>query len=274
MITVFTKPWYDPLDILAQKIAALGVDGVELPIRPGYQVEPETAVAELPRAVKILADHGLAIRSIAGPYNERTIAVCAENSIPVIRIFAPIDPEIGFYKSLERYRREFDAAVPWLDRYGVCIGIQPHAGPCIGSAAGLLHLVDRYDPRHIAIVPDMAHCAVAGEPSDLALDIAWPRMCGLVNFKATFQERINGPEEIEARFRVRYTTARNSAYSWSGLIDLLNARGFDGDYCLTGQYSDPAGGPQLMGDCVNAYLLEDIAYLKSLLAKSSEGDRT
>ena len=49
-ITVFTKPWTEDLGAMADKLAALGVDGVELAVRPGYQVVPETVSRDLPRA--------------------------------------------------------------------------------------------------------------------------------------------------------------------------------------------------------------------------------
>ena len=47
LFTVFTKPWREPtIEALADHVKALGFDGVELPVRPGYQVPPE-AVATL-----------------------------------------------------------------------------------------------------------------------------------------------------------------------------------------------------------------------------------
>ena len=39
--SVFTKPWKTPLPDLARLVRGLGFDGVELPVRPGYQVLPE-----------------------------------------------------------------------------------------------------------------------------------------------------------------------------------------------------------------------------------------
>ena len=43
----------EPLEQLADKVAALGLDGVELPIRPGYQVQPENVATKLPDAVRV-----------------------------------------------------------------------------------------------------------------------------------------------------------------------------------------------------------------------------
>ena len=71
--TVFTKPWRDkPLAELARFVRDLGFQGVELPVRPGYQVPPENVTKGLPEAGKIFADHGLKIGTIAGPTDEKT----------------------------------------------------------------------------------------------------------------------------------------------------------------------------------------------------------
>jgi len=266
-LSVFTKPWVGGLEPLADKMAALGVDGVELPVRPGYQVEPDSVGTELARAKRVLASRGLEISSVAGPTDERAIAACGESGIEMIRIFAPIDRQAGYHASIDRYRRELAAAIPHLERHGVTIGVQTHSGQSIGSASGILRLIEPFDARHVCCVLDMAHCALAGEPTDLALDIIWDRTRGLFNFKSAFRERTNGPEEAEATYRIRWTTGRHAGFSWRHLVESLRGRGFTGTFCLPAEYSDPAGKPQRMGDDVLPFLEEDLRYLRSLLAE-------
>lgn len=61
-LTVFTKPWKTtPLPELAARVKQLGFDGIELPVRSGFQVEPEKVQTDLPKAAKIFADGGLSI---------------------------------------------------------------------------------------------------------------------------------------------------------------------------------------------------------------------
>ncbi len=48
-----------------KRMAKLGVDAIELPIRPGYRVTPDNVTTSLPNAVKVLAKRGLTICSIA-----------------------------------------------------------------------------------------------------------------------------------------------------------------------------------------------------------------
>ena len=193
ILTVFTKPWTEPLPLLADKVAALGLGGVELAVRPGYQVLPENVARDLPAAARIFAERGLQIRSVAGPIDEPTIAACGDAGVPIIRICCAIDMSIGYLASLDRYRRQFDALVPTLDRFGVAIGVQNHYGTHVGSAAGTLHLIEKYERKHVCAVLDMAHCSVDGEPTAMAVDIVKDRLNGLVNFKSAFHLRANGP---------------------------------------------------------------------------------
>lgn len=265
LITVFTKPWTDPLPEMASKLVDLGFDGVELAVRPGYQVLPESVTVDLPKAVKTLDAAGLKTPSIAGDIDEATINACGEAGIGIIRICAPIDLEIGYVASVERYRRQFDAVLPALERNGVAIGVQNHYGNHIGSAVGLAHLLADYDPKLVCGVLDMAHCSVDGEPVQMAVDIARPHMNGLVNFKSACHLRANGPE-IEADYVVHWTTHNHGGYNWRALVAELQKTGFQGAFCMPAEYSQRAGKHgQRMGDDVIPFLKKDIAHLKSLI---------
>ena len=136
----------------------------------------------------------------------------------------------------------------------------------VASAIGTLHLIERYDPKHVCAVLDMAHCAVDGEPTAMAVDIVKDRLRGLVNFKSAFHQRVNGPED-EAVYDVHWTTHRHAGYSWREFARCLRAIGFAGTYCLPAEYSDPSGEGQRMGEDVMPYLREDVAFLKALLSE-------
>ena len=265
LISVFTKPWTEPLQPMADKVAALGLDGVELPVRPGYQVTPENAAAGLGDATRVLGASGLKITSVASTADEAIVAACGDSGIPLIRIMAPIDLKVGYVRSIENYRRQFDALLPVLDRYGVTIGVQNHYGNFVGSAVGLLHLIEKYEPRHVCAVLDMAHCAVDGEPTAMAVDILKEKLHRQVNFKSAYHARVNGPED-EAVYKVKWTTHQHGGYSWREFADCLKKVGFSGILCLPAEYSDPEGKPQRMGDNVIPYLKVDLTHLKSLIA--------
>src|SRR5512146_320355 len=159
LFTVFTKPWKTlTMENLAAHVKRLGFDGVEFPLRPGYQVEPENAAKGLQKLARVFADQGLKVASIAGPTDEPTFAACAAAGIPVIRIMFGVRGE-KYTEAEVRIRRELDAMEKLAERYKVTVGIQNHSGDFTpANASGLLRLCEGRDPRHIAAVWDAAHC--------------------------------------------------------------------------------------------------------------------
>ena len=265
-LAVFTKPWRDPIEAVADRIVTLGVQAVELPIRPGYQVTPETARTVLPAVVRVLESRGLSICTVAGPLDDNIIIACGDNGIPIVRTMVEVElAKASFADTVAQHRARYDELMPLLDKTGVRIGVQNHSGSAIGSAIGLHHLMERYDPKHVCAILDMAHCAVAGEPIELCVDLLWARMPNLINFKNAYRERVNGPEEAEAVFRTHWTTGRHGAFSWSTLVNELRRRNFTGTFVLPGEYSAPNGQPQRMGDDVLPYLATDVTYLRGLV---------
>ncbi len=274
-LTVFTKPWKTPLPELAAYVTKLGFDGIELPVRPGFQVEPDAVSRGLPQAARIMADHGLTIASIAGPTNESTIAACAEAGVPLIRILVEIPQGSSYLDHEARMQREFDALVPLLDRYGVAVGIQNECGRYVANAMGIRHLIERYDSKHLGAILDPAHCALNGEIPELALDIAWSYL-HMVNLKNVRWRQTSGEAEAAPRGLSRlfsgkqsgvpaasvatwepyWTTGRQGLVSWETVARELKGRGYTGAVCLTAEYSDEAA--------VDRLIAEDISYARSL----------
>ncbi len=255
--TVFTKAWKMPIPELGAMIRGLGVYGIELPVRPGYQVEPGQVTRALPAAARQLAESGVKIHSVAGPADEPTIAACAQVGVPVLRVMAPVGPE-GYLAAERRLQEEYDALVPLLDRYGVTLGVQNHCGRWVTSAIGLRRLVEKYDPRHVAAVWDPAHCALDGELPELAADILSSHLC-MVNLKnACWRRRAAPPGSGIVEWEHYWTTGREGLASWPDVAAELRKRHYRGVVCLSAQYSDEQS--------VDRFLAEDVAFARSLFA--------
>lgn len=254
LYSVFTKPWKMPAPELGKFVHELGFDGIELPVRPGFQVEPENVARDLPKVARQLADNGVKIYSVAGPTDEATIAACGELEIPVIRVMISIRNE-SYLAKVAQTQKEYDELIPLLEKHGVTIGVQNHCDNCVSNAMGLRHVVEKYDPEHIAAVWDAAHNALNGEPPELAIDIVWSHLC-MVNLKNAFRRRRNGPEAEYAQWGVYWTSGRQGLASWPRVADELKKRNWRGVLCLTAEYSDH--------DSVDRLIAGDIAFAKSL----------
>lgn len=260
-LTVFTKPWPDKsLPELAQFVKNLGFDGIELPVRPGFQVTPDTASQGLPEAAQIFADHGVKIGSVAASADETIITACGKAGVPLVRTMARIDLQMSYRSTEDTFRKEFDAVLPVLEQSGVSIGVQNHAGNFIGSAIGIMHLIERYDPKYIGIVLDLAHCSLAGEPAPIAIHIAWSHLL-LVNLKNGYWQQIGKDKNGEMQWRNYWTTSKQGLTSWKTVADELKRRQYQGDICLTAEYSVPKEDSSVRVDDLVA---EDFAYAKSL----------
>jgi len=256
--TVFTKPWRDkPLAELARFVRDLGFQGVELPVRPGYQVPPENVTKGLPEAAKVFADHGLKIGTIAGPTDEKTMAACAEVGVPIIRIMAPVPKDKDYLTAIRDYQKQWDQLIPLLERHGVAVGVQNHNGRGIANAMQLLHAIGKYDPRCICAIWDPAHNALEGERADIALDTIWSHL-RVVNLKNAYWKLASPPEAPVAQWSVFWTTGRHGLANWPLVAKELQRRGYVGDLCFSAEYSEHAA--------VDRLIAEDIKFAKSLLA--------
>ena len=257
VFSVFTKVWKDlTLVELAKRLSNIGYDGLEFPVRPGFWVEPDNIERDLPGAVTVFADHGLKIFSVAGTRDEQTIAACAENGIPMVRTMVPIE-EDGYMATEARVQKEFDALVPILDKYGVKLGVQHHVGKFVCNAMGMLHLIEKYDPKHVGALWDAAHAGLNGEEPELGLDIVWPYLCQ-VNLKNAYWERTNGPEAECAEWKHHLTSGRHGLISWPRVVAELIRRHYAGVICMPMEYDDRSV------ENANRMAPIDLAYAKSL----------
>jgi sugar phosphate isomerase/epimerase len=258
--TVFTKPWNLPVPELGAKIAALGFQGIELPVRPGYAVHPENMAAELPRAARLLREeYGLIIESIAGPTTPDAIDACAASDVPVIRICPTLQKGESYNDGEARCQREWEALVPHLERTGITLGIQNHSGRCVPvNALGLTRLLAPFDPRHVAGVWDAAHEALEGTEPEMALDVIPAPYLRLVNLKNAYRRRTTGPEASDVTWRTYWTSGRQGFASWPRVAADLSRRGWRGVICLTAEYSDPDPATR------DRLIAEDLAYAREL----------
>ena len=256
VFSVFTKAWKTvPLDRLGGLVRGMGFEGVELPVRPGFQVAPERAGRDLPAAARKLEAEGVAIRSVASAADEPTIMACADAGVPLLRIMAPIRTDESYAGAEERYRREFDALLPVLDRAGVTLGVQNHAGREVANAIGLRSLIGRYDPRHVAAVWDAGHEALAGNEPELAIDIIWPHL-RVVNLKNAIWLQNAEAGAASAEWSAHWTAGRLGLSPWPRVAAELRRRGYAGTVCLTAEYSGAVS--------VERQAAEDLAFARTL----------
>jgi len=261
--SVFTKPWKtQSFGELARLVRGFGFDAVELPVRPGYQVQPEAMETGLKKAIQAFADEGIVVKSVAAPtdgvrpgFTADLIAACAENDVPLIRVFPFIRPGEPYLEGEARVQKELESLLPLLEQCRVTVGVQNHCGPCFTGAMHLRHLIERFDPKRIGAILDAGYTGLSGEEPEHAIDMVWSHLC-MVNFKNAFRKLRTGPEAEQAEWQVYWTSGRHGLSDWRRYAAELKKRQWRGTACLTAEYSDP--------NAVDRLIADDLRYARSL----------
>ena len=265
-ITVFTKPWKTlPSEALATLIAELGFDGVELPIREGFQVEPENVESRLADAASAFNNAGLKIYSVAGDLDEKTVRACGVAGVSILRTMLKIEPDLYYFENVERFRSTCLNLAGVLEESKVRIGLQNHCDEYVSSSIGIMHAIEPLDWNLVSAVLDLGHTGLEGELEEIAIDIAWSRL-SMINLKNAIRysdgEDANGATE----WKRAWVPGKEGFTSWKKAMDELNSRKYAGPICLTAEYKD-SQGRGLKGDDVIPHLREDLAFLKQLLGE-------
>lgn len=67
---------------MGKHVKAMGFDGIEFPLRPGFRVEPEDAEKGLPALSGRLSEYGIKVTSIAAAPDEKSFTGCAKTRYP------------------------------------------------------------------------------------------------------------------------------------------------------------------------------------------------
>lgn len=172
----FTKPFQRlSFDDTADTVAEIGWDGIECPVRPKGQIEPERAAEELPRLVEALAKRGkkldvltTAITSPSQPHTESLLRTAARLGITRYRMGAwrydgatPIPVQLA---NLSAQLRDLAA----LNReLGLQAGYQNHSGFSFvgGPVWDLWTMMKDLDSRQMGVCFDIGHATVEGGTS-------------------------------------------------------------------------------------------------------------
>jgi len=169
----FTKPFQNlNFNDTADTVAEIGWDGIECPVRPKGQIEPERAPEELPRLVEALKKRGkeltiltTAITSVSQPHTEQLLRTAAKLGIRRYRLgFLKYDMARSIADQVvETGARLRDLAV-LNSELGLQGGFQNHSGrDQIGAPVwDLWTMIKDLDPRHMGVCFDIGHATIEG----------------------------------------------------------------------------------------------------------------
>ena len=170
-ICVFTKPFNSlTFDELADRIAELGFDGVEAPIRSGGHIEPAAVPDELPLFVEALRKRNLELTVMTSdindpndPLTEKVLKTASELGVRRYRMkYFKYDFNQPILKQLYEWRPRFKDLAAMNRQFGVTALYQNHAGRNYLGAPlwDLRQVLDDIAVNEIGVAYDIRHATV------------------------------------------------------------------------------------------------------------------
>lgn len=246
----FTKTLRE-LDVsgLATFCRDVGLDGVDLAVRPGYPVHPDNAATALPAAAKQFRAEGLevglvsAATDLTDPDGKAAAVLfdaCARAGVPAVKIgYFPYRPPAD--EAIRAARARLSGFARLAERTRVRVCYHTHSGNYLGNnAAGLRLLLRDLDPHHVGAFLDTGHTAVNGGPVRMELDLARPWLSLLAIKDMAWEKGRDG-------WQYRVVPAGEGIVRWDDAGRGLKECRFDGTVSLYGEYEakDLAGRTRL-----------------------------
>jgi len=157
---------------MADAVAALGFDGVDLTVRRGGHVEPDNYKRDLPVAVSAIKAAGLRCdmmaTNIVSTDNQRDyelLALARSLGIKSYRTaYLRYDDETPLMMLIERHKRQLGALAEWNEEIGITGMYQNHAGSHhVGAGIWDLYLILKdLNPEFIGVQFDIRHATADG----------------------------------------------------------------------------------------------------------------
>jgi sugar phosphate isomerase/epimerase len=225
----------------------LGFDGVDLLVRPGHQLDPNTA-DRIPGAVRRLEAIGLGVPMVTTDLTdpsrypaENVLGNCSEAGVRLIRLgYWKYEPERGFAAILQEARRQLDALEEMAQRYGVRLALQLHGGTIHSSGALAAQLLGGHDPMCVGAYPDPGNQVVQEGREDwrLTFELLRPWLCCVgVKNGGWFSDRIDPAGQ--RRWWSDFLGIADGMVPWRDIISHLVRSGFDGLCSFHSHYEVP-----------------------------------
>lgn len=225
---------------MARAAAELGLDGLDLTVRPGGHVEPENFERDLPSALDAIREAGLACEmmttAIVGTENRRDydlLALAREQGVKYYRLgFLRYDNNLAPDESVERYREQLSALADWNREIGINGLFQNHSGAerfgaAVWDAWSVLKVLD---PDALGMQFDVRHAVTDG-------GLMWPTSFRLV------KSHIRAPifkdfkwGQVDGQWKLINTPIGQGMVDFLRYFRMLKDAGIEGPFSLHCEY--------------------------------------
>lgn len=272
----FTKSFQDwSIPEVCRRFREIGLDGLDLTVRPGGHIAPEQVTRELPKAVGAARDQGLAIELMTtaivtdDAIAEKTFAAAAESGIRRVKLgyYRYAKPLGTLARQLDQTRQQLATVVKLGERHGVLPCVHIHSGPYIPSHGTMLYqLLRDFSPEQVGAYADMLHMGVEGGRDGwrqgLDLLAPWLAMCSVKNF--IFEQ---GPRDKSGQqtWHTRLVPVAEGITPVPRFVDVLKHLEYTGPYSLHSEYKGRHSFRDMTTDECLAQTAVDLKFFRALL---------
>jgi L-ribulose-5-phosphate 3-epimerase len=172
-VCLFSKhlAWITDPQMLAETVAGIGFDGIDLAVRPGGHVQPEKVETDLPHMVESAQQAGLRVAMITtridSPRDPCTEAILKTMAMLGIRYYrrdgANWDGHSNILRRIAELQPDLRDLVALNKKHGVFAGVHNHSGFELGATPWEIYeIVKDHDPRQLGSNFDVAHATIEG----------------------------------------------------------------------------------------------------------------
>ena len=249
-------------------ISDLGLDGVDLTVRPGGHIQPEEAEERLPLAVETLKSRGLEVPMISTgitsadePWSRGIFSTASKCGIGYLKLGYWHYQGFGkVHSQLEEVRNWARGLANLASEYGVFAGIHIHSGDYMSATGNMVsRILEGIDGDHIGAYIDPGHMVLEGGRSgwklgmDLLRDVT--KMVAVKDFgwvKDTGEEK---------RWNLVHLPLDQGLVPWPEVFSYLGEICFDGPVSLHSEYE------KLSTDEIIAQTARDVAYVRKIISR-------
>ncbi len=233
---------YMGYDALAETVAEMGFDGVDLTVRPGGHVLPGNAERDLPKATEAIRKVGLDVNMITtpvtdphDPVDQAILKTASQLGINYYRIGTwRYDPKRDVLQQLMEWNTKLRDLAAFNKEYGLFAGYHNHSGHNqIGSTMwDIYEMMRGIDPKYVGCNWDVAHSVAEGSYG------AWE-----INFRL-LKNRIKMSavkdclwvKRDDGRWRMTYPPVGEGLTPWPKALSMLKNIGYDGHFSMHFEY--------------------------------------
>ncbi len=274
-IVAFTKSFQDwPIPKVCRAFKSIGLQGLDLTVRPRGHIDPADVRQRLPEAVEAARAEGLSI-----PFLTTAIVEADSQAAAILETAASLGikyVKLGYYrykqfgqlrKELKEVRRQLTQVVKLAKGFGVKPCVHIHSGKYIPSHGTLLYeLIRDFSPDEIGAYVDTLHMVLEGGRDGwrqgLDLLSPWLTLCAVKNFS---WEKVKRDKYGQQRWRFVLVPVADGISPIPDFIAALKKLGFSGVYSLHSEYKGSHSFKNLSTEECLQQTAQDLQFVRQFL---------